>query len=136
MNLAWEGCGVWLRAASVVGLVLSWPRPDSLLAQNLTGSIGLGYAWQHTSGSSDSYASQFNLRPGFNLEELSLISRDQERETLSLTAWGFGGAEPTRRAHLFFRPSDLWRIEVDYSRRTSFFGLAETDLAPLRDQRR
>jgi len=123
-----------LRFSLVLVFLVACHVPSLLLAQGLSGSVGVGYAWQHTAGSGDSYASQFNLSPGFNLDELSLVSRAQDGgETLSLTAWGFGGAEPTRRAHLFVRPADRWRIEVDYSRRTSFFGLAETDLSPLRD---
>src|SRR6202162_2945482 len=98
-------CMARLSFSLVLVFLVACHVPSLLLAQGLSGSVGVGYAWPHTGGRGDSYGSQFNLSPGFNLDELSLVSRAQDGgETLSLTAWGFGGAEPTRRGHLVSSP--------------------------------
>lgn len=133
MSVLTERSTRWFRSAAAAFLLAV--GQGSLFGQSLTGAVGLGYTWQHTVGSSDSYATQFNLHPGFNLDELSVQYRGPEGgpQALSLTAWGFGDAEPARRARLLFKPSGPWRIELDYSRRASFFGLADTDLSTTQE---
>ena len=39
------------------------------------GSIGIGYAWQQTSGNKDAFASQYDLSQGAFLENLNLDLR-------------------------------------------------------------
>jgi hypothetical protein len=102
-------------------------------AEDWSGSLGLGYGWLSGSGNRDSYRSQGNVQQGFNLDELSLGYREGEPRHLSLTASGFGGAEPWRHARLILAPGGSLRFEAQYTRQSEFFALQEGDLAPLPD---
>jgi len=85
-------------------------------------------------GNRDSYRSQSNVQEGLNLDELSLGYREGEQQNASLTASGFGGAEPWRRARLVLAPGGSLRLEAQYTRQASFFALQEGDLATRPDE--
>lgn len=107
-------------------------RPAS--GQGWSGSVGLGYGWISGSGNRDSYRSQWNVQEGFNLDDLSLGYREGEGQNASLTASGFGGAEPWRHARLVLAPGGSLRFEAQYTRQASFFALEEGDLANRPDE--
>src|SRR5512140_294246 len=100
------------------------PAPCRSQMQDWSGSLGLGYTWEHVAGSRDSYLTQWNLKTGFDLEALSLSRRDGN---FVIDASGFGGAEPTRQARLLVKPMDGLKLEASYNRRESIFALADSD---------
>ena len=108
--------------------------PSTLEAQSVTGSVAAGVAGQSTSGSVDAFKSQFFMGEGFFLEDLSLSARGADgRETLNVSAWGFGGAEPAEAARIHWLPNDCWKVDLDYDKRWSFLGLAEADVGTRQD---
>lgn len=108
--------------------------PEPLAAQTFTSSVAAGVAGLSDSGSSDAFRSQYNLGEGFFLEDLALTARGADgRETLNVSAWGFGGAEPAQAARLSWFPNDCWKVALDYDRRESFLGLSEADVGTRQD---
>jgi hypothetical protein len=118
--------------ATCLGAVLAIPA--GLEGQSFSTSVAVGVAGMSTSGSTDAYKSQFFLGEGFFLEDLSLTTRGGDgREKLSLTAWGFGGAEPAEAARLAWLPNDCWKVELDFDKRWSFLGLEGADVGSRQD---
>ncbi|MCP4897936.1 MAG: hypothetical protein GY906_13270 [bacterium] len=105
-------------------------------AQNWSGGIGLGWAWQDVSGSESSFRSQSNLQPGFVLEELTLDYGNDGAwlNEFSLQAWGFGDAEPTETAHMKLGFAHAIDFSLRYDRRESLLGLAESDIGARSDE--
>ncbi|MFI5165919.1 MAG: hypothetical protein ACHQQS_04795 [Thermoanaerobaculales bacterium] len=97
--------------------------------------IAVGYAWQHTGGNADAFASQYNLSSGLFLDTLHLDLRQSIKtfDRFELSASGFG-AEPWSRASLKVDWDRAWSLRLDYSRRESFFALADFDLGAQRDR--
>jgi len=118
--------------ATCLGALLA--APWTLEAQSVTGSVAAGLAGQSTSGSVDAFKSQFFMGEGFFLEDLSISARGADgREKLSVSAWGFGGAEPAEAARIHWLPNDCWKVDLDYDKRWSFLGLDEADVGTRQD---
>jgi len=118
----------------LAAVVLSGAGPAG--AQGWGGTVGLGYAWQNATGNEDSFRTQQDLRDGFVLEELDLVWRDREtgERRFSLTAWGFGGAEPSERATVEADLGRGWLLELGYSRQRSFFALGAPEFEDSTDR--
>ncbi len=97
-------------------------------AQGWGGSIGAAYLWQSVDGNSDSFASQYNLGEGLELESLDLDYRGEGAvDTFSLEAWGFGNASPAAAARFRLELGAGIGVTADYDHRESFFKLAGGD---------
>ena len=124
--------GLMTCVLTAVALVFPGVAP----AQEWTGTVGLGYAWQNVAGNEDSFRTQQDLREGFLLEELNLIWTDHDTgaRRFSLNAWGFGTAEPSERAAIEADLGKGWLLDLAYSRRRSFFGLGAPEFADTADR--
>jgi len=100
-----------------------------------TGSIAVAAVAREVRGSEDSFRSQTNLRSGLTLEELSLRrgANDADGTQFSITASGFGTAEPSSRARAEIRFRSPLTLTVSYNRRDSFLSLADPELGARRD---
>lgn len=125
------------RTASLLAASLLALLPEAALQADepaVTGSVAAGIAGLSTSGSTDAFKSQIFLGEGFFLEDLALSAKGSDgREKLSVSAWGFGGAEPARAARLSWLPNDCWKVALDYDKRWSFLGLEEADAGSRND---
>ena len=90
-------------------------------AAQWSGSIGVAAAARQVSGSDASFRSQANLRSGFALDELTL--KDGNR--FSLSASGFGNAEPSQTARFDYHFKSPLTLTLAYDRRDAFFSLAD-----------
>ncbi len=99
-----------------------------------SGEVAIGYAWQHTSGNRDAFASQYNLSSGLFLDgfHLDLGASTKAFDRFEVSASGLG-AEPWGRASLKVDWGRTWSLRLDYSRRESFFALPGFDLGARRD---
>lgn len=87
-----------------------------------TGSIAIGVAGQHVSGSVASFRTENDLRSGLVIDHLQLRRGDTE-----LVASGIGNAEPWLHAALRLRPAEHWTASITYDRRRSFLGLSGSE---------
>lgn len=96
-------------------------------AQEWDARVGVSWAFQKEDGNAEAFSSQWNLDDGFALDELHLAYGEAggAREKLLLSAFGFGGAEPTQEARLLFTPGAGWKVELGYSRRESIFAVSD-----------
>ncbi len=99
-----------------------------------TGELGVGYVWQSSRGSKESFASQYALDSGLFLAGISLDLRSWSPgySRLSLEASGFG-AEPFGRARFVAAWDQEWRLELGFTRRERFFSLPSWDFGQRRE---
>jgi hypothetical protein len=90
-------------------------------ADDWSGSIGIAAAARSVSGSDASFRSQTNVRSGVSLDGLTLT-----RDRLTLTASGFGNAEPSESARIVYRFRTPLTLTVAYDRRDSFFNVSDS----------
>jgi hypothetical protein len=104
-------------------------------AQTWSGTVAGGYVWQHVGGNENSFRTQFNQEEGFILDDLELAYAPKKdgSETFQLQAWGFGNAEPSRFANLYFRPMAALKLTLTYDWRGNFYELAPDPL-PQREE--
>lgn len=123
------------RWGALIGLALTLLLLGSApaLAQDWHGSIGAGYAWQNVIGNEESFWTQTYEREGFWLDELTLSYAPGGDDRFRLNAFGFGGAEPTRTADLWWKVGGDWEISLSYDRRASYFSLNHPDFSRDRD---
>jgi len=94
------------------------------------GSIGLGYAWQTTSGNKDAFASQYDLSQGLFLEDLHLDLRRYVNgyDRFEFKAQGFGG-DPHQHASFNIGGRDRgWTLKLEYTRHEAVFPSPALDL--------
>jgi hypothetical protein len=118
-KLCWLACACIGAAASAFG-------------QDV-GSIGIGYAWQHTNGNKDAFASQYDLSQGLFVENLQLDLRRYATgyDRFEFKADGFGG-DPHQ--HVSFNMVDRdhgWALKLEYSRNEVVFPSPALDLTGL-----
>lgn len=99
-----------------------------------TSEVGVGYVWRSSSGSKESFASQYALDSGLFLAGMSLDLRSwiPGYSRLSLEASGFG-AEPFGRARFVAAWDQEWRVELGFTRRERFFSLPSWDFGQRRE---
>lgn len=90
-------------------------------AAQWSGSVGVAAAARQVNGSDVSFRSQANLRSGFTLDEFTLS--DAGRFTLS--ASGFGNAEPSQTARIEYRFQSPLTLTVSFDRRDAFFNIGD-----------
>lgn len=104
-------------------------------AQSVTGSVGVAYAWQNSSGNESSFRTQTDLEQGFTLEDLDLtLPTDDGGDRLRLRAWGFGRSEPAEGATLAADLGKAFSLDLSYDRRRSFFELTDPQYATRADR--
>ncbi len=125
----WRKIPTLALALCAIGLpIFSW-------AQEWNGTVDLAYGWVNTSGNPEAFRTQYNLDSGFSLDQLDLDYRGAgSLETFSITAWGWGNAEPAKSFRLALEFTQGLSAFFDYRSTESFFALAESDLTPRRDR--
>ncbi|NOZ93277.1 MAG: hypothetical protein GXP47_00885 [Acidobacteria bacterium] len=104
-------------------------------AQSLTGVVGVGYAWQSSSGNESSFRTQTDLRSGFILEDLDLkLPAEEGGDRFHLQAWGFGRSEPAEGATLAADLGKAFSLDLRYDRRRSFFEIEDPQYATESDR--
>ena len=123
------------RATLVLAGLALFLGAASVHAQTWSGTVAGGYVWQHVTGSENSFRTQFNQEEGFLLDdfELSYAPKKDGPETFRLQAWGFGNAEPSRFANLYFRPMAALKLTLTYDWRSNFYELASDHLPQRED---
>lgn len=120
-------CAVLFAAAALL--------PVMARAQSLTGSVGVAYAWQSSSGNESSFRTQTDLKQGFTLEDLDLALPSEDcGHRLTLRAWGFGRSEPAEGATLAADLGKALNLDLSYDRRRSFFELTDPQRATRADR--
>jgi hypothetical protein len=97
------------------------------------GSIGIGYAWQQTSGNKDAFASQYDLSQGAFLENLNLDLRHYFAgyDRFEFKAEGFGG-DPHQHVSLNMVDWDReWSLKIDFTRNEAVLPSPALDLTGL-----
>jgi hypothetical protein len=97
------------------------------------GSVGIGYAWQHTSGNRDAFANQYDLSQGLFVEDLQLDLRRffAGYDRFEFKANGFGG-DPHQHVSLNTVDWDReWTLKLDYSRNGAMLPSPSLDLNEL-----
>ncbi len=97
------------------------------------GSIGIGYAWQHTNGNQQAFATQYNLSQGLFLENLQLDLRRYFAgyDRFEFKADGFGG-DPHQHISLNMVDWDReWSLKLDYTRNEAVLPSPALDLTGL-----
>ncbi len=123
-----------LLLGGALGLCLAAVLPLPLWAQ-WSGGIGAGYVWQNATGNEDAFVTQYGQRQGFVLDDFDLAyTPTAGQQEFGVSASGFGGAEPSAQAALFFRPPGGWSFNLNYDKMTSFFDLASGDFKRTSDR--
>lgn len=121
------GRRLWLALGSWLVVAAGWAQSN--------GEVGLGIAWQHVTGSRDSFQSQYPFDSGLFLSSLRLDLRPfiPGFSRFQLEAQGFG-AEPDGRGRLQVAWDREWQLELDFRRRERFFFSPSWDLGSRREQ--
>lgn len=119
-----------LQSASVAALLFLIPFSTAFADDPppWTGQVSVAVVGRDVRGSEASFRSQSDLRSGFVLDDLSL-----SRSGFSLTASGFGNAEPSRRARAEMHFRSPLTLTLSYDRRASFFAIQDSTVGPRRD---